>query len=61
MMANIQHTSGKTITGGPADPKFILNNDKLYQSFLTSPFLHPEANFFPSGDQAICNIQCVWP
>jgi len=32
----------------------------MYYNFLTSPFLHPDANFFPSGDHAMCNIQCVW-
>lgn len=26
----------------------------------TWPFLQPDANFFPSGDQAINMIQCLW-
>ena len=30
-------------------------------TILTSQFLHPEASFFPSGDQAIANTQCVCP
>ena len=32
---------------------------KMYFLALTSQFLHPEASFFPSGDQAIANIQCL--
>lgn len=31
-----------------------------YLCTCTCPFLHPEASFLPSGDQAMQRIQCLW-
>ena len=53
------HQNWRHNSSGYISPRLSQDWTFIQLQFHTSLFLHPDASFLPSGDQAMAKIQCL--